>query len=172
MTPQGQILDIQGTCGFRRCGLTPSSHARSGRGCSQTYIDTKNAKAPPRGALGNFHRWVKLLSRKRRRLYTLQPALPRYSPLHTTLSFHRLNVPMDLRNHPALHDSGRTSCRVFSSRASSLRHSTYTRLWGKRSRRHNNSSNRQQSRPNISAVTVVVVALVRSVYLLSYPAAS
>ena len=49
-------------------------------------------------------------------------------------------------------------------RASSIRHSASVRLRGERFRR--------QSRPNIFAVTVVVVALGRSMCFLSFPAAS
>ena len=46
------------------------------------------------------------------------------------------------------------------------------RLWGKRSRHHNNSSTQQQSQRSIFAVTVVVVALGRSLYFISFLAAS
>ena len=70
---------------------------------------------------------------------------------------------MELRIHPSVSDA---ELRVFSPRASSLCHSTSVRVWGERSRRHNRSSKQQQSRPNIFAVTVVVVPLGRSVYIL------
>ena len=50
---------------------------------------------------------------------------------------------MELRIHPALHDA---ELRVFSSRASSLCHSTCVRMWGERSRPHDNSSKQQHSR--------------------------
>ena len=53
-----------------------------------------------------------------------------------------------------------------------LHHSTSVRLWGKCSRRHNNSSMHQQSQPNTFAVTVIVVALGRPLYFISFPAAS
>ena len=68
---------------------------------------------------------------------------------------------MELRIHPALHDE---EVRVFSPHASTLCHSTYVRLWWERSRRHNSS--------NIFAVTVVVVALGRSLYFLFFLATS
>ena len=52
---------------------------------------------------------------------------------------------MELRNHLAPHDA---ELRAVSPRASSLCHSTPVRMWGERSRRDNNSSKQQQSRPN------------------------
>ena len=66
---------------------------------------------------------------------------------------------MDLRIHPALDDA---DLRVLSPGASSRCHSASVRLWGKRSRCHNISSKQQQSRPNMFAVTVVVLG--RSLY--------
>ena len=59
----------------------------------------------------------------------------------------------------------------FSLRAS-LCHSMSVRLRGERSRRHNNSSRQQQSQINVFAVTVIVVALGRSMHFISFPAAS
>ena len=58
--------------------------------------------------------------------------------------------------------------RVFSLHASFPSHSTSVRLWGKRCRRHINSSQQQQVQPNIFAVTVIVVALGRSLYFISF----
>ena len=64
----------------------------------------------------------------------------------------------------SLHDA---ELRVISPRASFLCRSTSVRLWGKRSRRHGNSSKQHQSQPNVFAVTVIVVALDRSLYCVS-----
>ena len=62
--------------------------------------------------------------------------------------------------------------RVFSPRASFIRRSTSACLWRKPSRRHESSSKQQLSKLIIFAVTVIVVALDRSLYFISFPAAS
>ena len=65
--------------------------------------------------------------------------------------------------------------RVISPRGSCLCHSTSSvRLWGERSRRQNNSKQQQQqqSQSNVFAVAVIVLALGRSQYFISFPSAS
>ena len=62
-----------------------------------------------------------------------------------------------------MHDA---ELRVLSPRASFLYHSSFVRLWGKRSRRHHNNSKQRQPQPHIFVVTVTVVTLGRSLYYL------
>ena len=76
---------------------------------------------------------------------------------------------MELRIYPALHEA---ELRVFRPVPLILINRPLSACVGERPRRHNIISKQQQSRSNIFAVAVVVVALGRSLYFLSSPAAS
>ena len=79
---------------------------------------------------------------------------------------------MELRIHPPSHDA---KLRVFSPRTYSINVSLSLddcSFVGEELSPLNNSSKQQQSQSNTFAVAVVAVALDRSLYFLSFPAAS
>ena len=145
------------TRGPRRGRLMPacgSAHARNGRGCRK--IESINATVLPRGARRNLNGWVRLGGEMTKRTYTLHP---------------ELYVLTGWTHRGAPYPSGFTRRKAASTFAPYLpiivSVSFGVCLWAERFRRHNNSSKQQQSQPNIFAVAVTVVALVRSLYFLS-----
>ena len=146
---------------LRRGGLTSAcgfAQARNGRGYRQ--IAAVNATVLPRVALRKFCGFVRLSRERENRPYTLHPTQS------FILSINRLKT-----HSRAPYPYSTQSCECVRPVPPFFCHSTPVRLWRKRSRCHKNSSKRQ-SQLNIFTVTVIVVALGRSLYLIVFPAAS
>ena len=147
---------------LRRGGLTPAcgcAHASNRRGRRQ--IEAANATQYCQGVHYESSMVTKSWSREREnRPYTLHPTQS------FILSINRLKT-----HSRAPYPYSTQSCECVRPVPPFFCHSTPVRLWRKRSRCHKNSSKRQ-SQLNIFTVTVIVVALGRSLYLIVFPAAS